>query len=100
MSAQLSPEQRTLRARVAAFAKHAKHDPAVDCATAREALWNRYRGQVDPANTLAPGERDRRARAAMKADLARRAFAAAGARRMAREQQADSELVDSLLGVS
>ena len=100
MSTQLSQEQRTLRARVAAFAKHAKHDPAIDCATAREALWNKYRARVDPEHSLDPSERDRRARAAMHADLSRRALAAAKQRRQEREQHADTALVDSLLGVS
>lgn len=92
----LTPELRTIRARVAAFAKHSKHDPAVDCAKAREALWAKYRAQVDPEGTLDPVERDRRVRAALRADLARRALASAKARQAAQ----DVRLADALLEVS
>lgn len=92
----LSPEQRTLRARVAAFAKHAKHDPADDCAKARAALWGRYERRVDPTGDLPEEERHRRARSAMRADLARRALMAT----KAREQQADGAIADALLEVS
>jgi outer membrane murein-binding lipoprotein Lpp len=92
----LTPECRTLRARVAALAKHAKYDPSPHCAAMREALWRKYCNQIDPKQLLDDQERHRRARAAMKADLARRALQAA----KSRAASADNRLLDGLINGS
>jgi hypothetical protein len=92
----LTPEERRLRAQVAAHAQHAQHDPHETTVAARAALRRKYAQQVDPAGTLRPEERDRRVRSAMRADLVRLQFEATKARRLAREA-ADAAFTDALL---
>lgn len=56
-----TPEQRALRARVAAHAKWAQTDPVEGTAKARKAALDRFDRQVDPEGVLDPAERARRA---------------------------------------
>lgn len=74
----LSPAQRSQRARAAAFAKHAQHDPRESTARAREAWMERFYETVDPS--LPQPERDRRARAAMRSYMASLALRSSKAR--------------------
>lgn len=77
----LSPAERTLRARLAAHTKWATHDPVEGTAKARAAFLDRFDREVDPDGVLDPVERARRAEHARKAHMARLALASAKARR-------------------
>jgi hypothetical protein len=79
----LTPSERSLRARIAAHAKHAKHDPAESTAAARQAFLDRFEREVDPEGVLPETERRRRADHARKAYFARLALKSAQARRKA-----------------
>jgi hypothetical protein len=78
--------QRALRARMAAYAMHATHDPRVTTRNAREAFMATFERQVDPDCRLPLPERLRRAEAAKKAyfvGLAIKSAKARGARKRA-----------------
>src|ERR1700745_1439611 len=63
-----SPELRTLYARLGAYEMWAKcKDRTAHTANGRKAFDARFEREVDPDGTLAPPERDRRAKAARKA---------------------------------
>ncbi len=64
----LTPAQRTLRARAAAFAMHSQGKTNTKAATA--ASQGRFERQVDPEGVLSPAERARRADHARKAYMA------------------------------
>jgi hypothetical protein len=66
----LTPQQRSLRARLAAYSRWAV-DPNRQEATkpARKAWAQRFEREVDPEQKLAPEERQRRAHSAMKARM-------------------------------
>ncbi|HXF72506.1 MAG TPA: hypothetical protein VNO79_07860 [Actinomycetota bacterium] len=81
----LTPEERQLRARIAAHARWSRRDSHEDLAPAREAFLERFRREVDPEGVLPPGERERRAQHALKAHMYRLALASARARRARRE---------------
>lgn len=80
----LSKRERSQRARIAAHAMHAQHDPVVTSAKARQVFAASFLEQVDPTGELRrtnPAEAERRAESARKAHFARLAFASAKARR-------------------
>jgi hypothetical protein len=91
--ARLSAEERTLRARAAAYIQHSKCDVHQTTLKARAALRQKYLDQVDPDRLLDEAERDRRADAAMRGDLVRMSLASAKARR----QRAQAALADELI---
>lgn len=70
----LTPEQRSQRARLAAYAMHSKNDPRDTTAKARATFLSSFETDVDPDGTLAPEERQRRATAARKSHFARLAL--------------------------
>lgn len=74
----LSPEERSVRGRIAAYALHAKYDPLVTTAAGRkasaEALNNRLLSEIDPHNILPEAERARRLEYARKAHFGRMAL--------------------------
>jgi hypothetical protein len=76
----LSPEQRSMSARAAAYARHAQHDPRPFAAKATAAFLARFEQQVDPERRLDPEERRKRALAARKAYFARLQLASSRAR--------------------
>ena len=80
-SSGLSPSQRSLRARVAAHAMHARHDSREVTANARKAFVERFEREVDPDGVLPAAERQRRAEHAMRAHMTRLALRSAQARR-------------------
>lgn len=81
----LTPSERSLRARMAAYQSWAHtEDRVARTAPARKAAMDRYERQVDPAGTLDPAERSRRAEQAMRAHMARIALKSAQARRRRR----------------
>ena len=63
----LTPEERTLRARMGAYRLHALYDPRETTKKARVAFAARFDRQVDPDGVLPPAERVRRADAARRA---------------------------------
>lgn len=63
----LTPEERTLRARLGAYRLHALYDPKETTKKARAAFAARFDRQVDPDGVLSPVERARRADAARRA---------------------------------
>lgn len=77
----LTPAQRSLRARMGAYALHATHDPRETTKAARDAFMARFERQVDPEGRLSPAERHRRAEAAKKAYFTGLALRSAKARR-------------------
>jgi hypothetical protein len=83
----LSPAERSLRARLAAYAMHAQHDTRRTSANGRAAFLARFEREVDPDGRLDPEERGRRAEQARRAYFARLALAAAKARRAKRERR-------------
>jgi hypothetical protein len=78
----LTPEQRTLRWKVAAHTLHSKVvDPTAHTAPARIAFLDRFEREVDPDGVLSPVERARRAEHARKAYFSRLALRSAQVRR-------------------
>jgi hypothetical protein len=77
----MTPGERTLRARMAAYVLHSRYDSRELTAPARRAFNDRFEKDVDPHGTLPPGERERRAKAAKKAYFTRLALKSAQARR-------------------
>ena len=68
----MTPEQRRLRAQIAANTRWSRPMAREDAAdTARSAFYARLERQVDPQSKLQPGERDRLVRAAARAFSAR-----------------------------
>ena len=76
----LTPEQRSLRARLAAHSLHAQVDSVAHTAPAREAFLARFEAEVDPEGILPEAERRRRADQARSAYFARLALASSRAR--------------------
>lgn len=79
-NARLTPEQRTQRARLAAYTRWSQEDPAANAARGQAGLLARFERQVDPNNELAPAERTRRAEAARRAHMLSLAFKSSRAR--------------------
>jgi hypothetical protein len=75
---------RSLRARLAAYALHAQHDPRETTANGRAAFLARFDREVDPEGVLEPDERRRRAEQARRAYFARLSLAAVKARQAKR----------------
>lgn len=70
---ELTPAQRSMRARIAALTRVCApdYDPHQATAAAEQGKWRKYELQVDPEGSLAPPERRRRATAAWQADMTR-----------------------------
>ena len=79
--APLTPAERSLRSRIAAYTLHATHDPHETTKAARHAFLERFEREVDPDGKLSPEVRRRRAEAARKAYFSRLALRSARARR-------------------
>jgi hypothetical protein len=78
----MTPEQRTLRARIAAHASWAKtSDRTAKARKGAAALLARFERQVDPDSRLPPEERRKRAESARKAHMLSLAAKSAKARR-------------------
>lgn len=77
----LTPAQRSLRARAAAYRLHSLYDSRELTAKARAAFQDRFTRQVDPDGLLPEPERQRRAECARKAYYANLAAKSAKARR-------------------
>jgi hypothetical protein len=78
----LTPEERSLRGRLASHAGWAKTtDVLARTRPGRDKAFERFLLQVDPTGSLTPEERARRAKHAQKAHMYRLALASARARR-------------------
>lgn len=80
MSDHLSPEQRSLRARLAAHVLHSRVDSKQHTAPARTTFMKRFEDEVDPARVLPESERQRRAEHAKTAYFTALAIKSAKAR--------------------
>lgn len=80
MATSLTPQQRSLRASLAADVRWSRDDPKVAMKTPRAAFEARFEHEVDPEGTLDPIERKRRAKAALSAHMKRLALASSKAR--------------------
>lgn len=80
MSKSLTPEQRTLRAKLAAHASHKNHSGSDRVKAANDARFQKYVDQVDPHRKLPEAERLRRAKQAEKEEMTRLAFLSSKAR--------------------
>ena len=69
------------RGRIGAYRLHATHDPRVTTEAGRRAFLSSFERGVDPAGTLDPAERHRRAEAAKKAHFVALAYKSSLARR-------------------
>jgi hypothetical protein len=78
-SSKLSPAERVLRARAAAYSQHAQGRTNTE--PARRALDAQFAAQVDPDGTLDPVTRARRVEQARRAHMAKLALKSAKARR-------------------
>jgi hypothetical protein len=84
----LTPSERTLRARMAAYVLHSRYDSRELTAPARRAFDARFESQVDPAGVLPRVARRWRAEAAKRAHFVGLALKSARARRLARINEA------------
>jgi hypothetical protein len=84
MSSELTPAERSLRARAAAYRLHSLYDSRELTANARAAFQDRFARQVDPDGVLPEAERQRRAECARKAYYIALAAKSAKARRQRR----------------
>jgi hypothetical protein len=82
----MSPSERAMRARLAAFALHAQRDPRETTRAGRAAFAARFEMEVDPDGSLTEPERRRRAEAARRAYFTRLALRSARARRRRRQR--------------
>jgi hypothetical protein len=78
----LTPEQRVLRARLAAHKLHSQvADPSAHTSPARQKFLASFELEVDPDGVLPPEDRKRRAQHALKAHMSRLALASSQARK-------------------
>lgn len=83
----LTPSERVMRARMAAYMLHARHDPRETTKRARRAFNERFLDLVDPDHRLPDRERHRRAEAARRAYFTRLAYLSARSRRRATRRE-------------
>ena len=95
----LSPEQRRLRAQIAANTRWSREDPRVGTARARAAWYRKFHDKVDPDRILSPAERERRATAAMRAEMQKLALRSSKARaaKVAERDQHDEHQIGEVL---
>ena len=74
MHSSLTPEQRSQRARMGAYAQHAQHDVRETTRPGLEAFLARFEREVDPDGVLPEAERGRRVAAARKAYMLKLAW--------------------------
>jgi hypothetical protein len=86
-----SRAERSLRARLAAYALHAQRDSRETTANGRAAFLARFDREVDPEGLLEPDERRRRAEQARRAYFARLSLAAVKARQAKRATDAQQK---------
>lgn len=93
--AELTPEQRSLRARMGGLAVHAQGK--TNTAPARAKFAERFEREVDPDGILPPDERARRAESARKAYFAELAYRSSVARSKAKRYAAEAAAAEAEL---
>jgi hypothetical protein len=83
----LTPGQRRLRAGIAGATRSSRHDADAG-QQARAAFWHRFIREVDPDLILPEAERERRARAALRAHMLRMALRSSRARQARKAAEA------------
>jgi hypothetical protein len=83
----LTPEQRSLRARIAANTRWSREDGKPNAVRGQAGLLAKFVDQIDPDHVLPEDERLRRAEAARRAHMQRLAFLSSKAR--TRQQDAE-----------
>ena len=73
----MNKSQRQQRARIGGYALSASHDSRGYTRAAREGFWRRFLDEVDPNRALPEAERNRRARAALRAYMTKLALKSA-----------------------
>lgn len=91
----LTPDQRSMRARIAAHSQHAQGQTSTG--KARAAFNDRFERQVDPDGALPADERARRAEHAKRAYFQKLALKSAKARRKAAQATAEADAADAEL---
>jgi hypothetical protein len=86
---ELTPAERSLWARAAAYRLHSLYDSRELTANARAAFRDRFATQVDPDGVLPEAERQRRAECARKAYYTALAAKSARVRRSRRKEQSE-----------
>lgn len=76
----MTPEQRSLRARIAATYMHLRYEPEEVTAPARRAFLGRFEREVDPLGCLPEAERKAKAHMALRGHMLRLALASSRAR--------------------
>jgi hypothetical protein len=89
----ISPAERSLRARLAAYTQHGHRDPHEATAKARAAFLAKFEREADPDGVLSPEERRRRAESLRRAHFARLALASVKARRKAKGGDGPDEAI-------
>jgi hypothetical protein len=92
----ISPAERSLRARLAAYALHSQRDPRETTAKARAAFLAKFEREADPKGVLPLEERRRRAESLRRAHFARLALGSVKARRKAKGSDGVRVLLRSL----
>ncbi len=77
----VTPEERSLRSRIGAYALHARHDAKETTKAARKAFMAKFELEVDPDSVLPVMERRRRAAAARKEYFTRLAYRSSRSRK-------------------
>ena len=77
----LTPHERVMRSRMAAYLMHARHDARQTTAASHAAFMARFLREVDPEHKLPEPERQRRATAAKTAYFTRLAYLSSRKRR-------------------
>ena len=92
----LTPEQRSLRARLAAYSMHAHNDSKETTRSARAAFDERFYREVDPDNALPIEERERRANYARRAYFTKLSFESSRLRRQRRAGESSRRRRDGM----
>lgn len=92
----MTPEQRSMRARMAAHHLHAQRDPRETTAPARAAFIDSFKARVDPDGALSEPERERRAQSLLRAHMLKLALASSSARRRRAKAEDRSESADRM----
>ena len=83
----MTPEEKSLRGRIGAYALHSKG--GTNTGPARAKFLSRFEDEVDPGRVLADGERQRRVAHAMKLYYSRMALKSARTRRTRKQKCRD-----------
>ena len=83
----VTPEERSLRSRIGAYALHARHDAKETTKAARKAFMAKFEREVDPDSILPVMERRRRAAAARKEYFTRLAYRSGRSRKRLQQKK-------------